>query len=71
MGNNIGSNPTECLELLIDRHYGIQLSFSESYRSEEIMKEKLLKYVKGVEYCKLEYHKPTETLEGIIEDLYK
>lgn len=70
MAKNDGKNYTECLEILIGRLSDIKISLPSAYRGEEILKDKSLNSVREIDACRLAYHKPAETLEGIISDLH-
>lgn len=70
----VASNPTkthsESLELLIGKSSDIQTALPSEDRNETIMKNKLLNAVRDVESCRLAYHKPADTVQGVISDLH-
>lgn len=68
--NNNGKSTTQYLELLINRHQDINLSLPIEYHNGTIISIKLLKTVKDIDTCKLAYFKPTDSIQGIISDLY-
>lgn len=70
IASNTSKSPTECLELLIEKLSDIQTSLPKEYRSEIILRNKLLNAVRDVESCRLAYHKPAETVQGVISDLH-
>lgn len=70
MSSNSSKTPSQCLELLIEKLSDIQTSLPQDYRSETILRNKLLNSVRDVEACRLAYHKPADTVQGVISDLH-
>lgn len=70
MSLHTSKSASSCLELLIEKLSDIQSSLPIEYRNETILKNKLLNAVKDVKDCQLAYHKPADTVQGVISDLH-
>lgn len=65
-----GHSSSACLEFMIERLTDIQSSLPQEYQHEIILRNKILNGVKDVDACRLAYHKPAETVQGVISDLH-
>lgn len=70
MSTKIDKNPSECLEILLEKKADIQSSLPNDSCSDKILGDKLLKPVRDVDDCRLPYHKPADTVKGVISDLH-
>lgn len=61
---------SDCLELLISRLQDIQSSLLVEYKSDEILKDKLLNDIKYIDAFRLAYYKAVQTLQGLISDVH-
>lgn len=66
--SNIDKSPVECLELLITRLSEIQSNLQTEHRKDTILRDRLLIATLEVDACRLAYHKPSDTLQGVISD---
>lgn len=64
------SSLSECLEMMISKLTDIQSSLPSEYRNDTILRNKLLNSVRDVAECRLAYHKPADTVQGVISDLH-
>lgn len=67
---NRDKTPSACLEVLIAKLADIQTSFLKEHRHDTILWNKLLNAVGDIEDSHLAYHKPAESVQGVISDLH-
>lgn len=70
MSKNADKSPSTCLELLLSRISDIQAALPDEYRDDKILRDKLLNAVQDVIDCLQAYHKPADTVQGVISDLH-
>lgn len=70
MSKNLSKSPTECFEILITMLTDMQSLLPKKYRSDTISRDKLLNAVHNVESFCPRYHKPADTVQGIVSDLH-
>lgn len=58
------------LKIFIEKLAHIHKSLGPEYQNETILRQKLLNEVKVIKYCKLAYHEPLDTVQGMISDLH-
>lgn len=63
-----GRDPSFCMELLIGKLSDIQYSLLQECHREAILRKRILNAAKDVEACKLAYHRPADTIQGVISD---
>lgn len=64
------SSDQDYLEKLVSKLQDTQSLLPSEYKSEEILKNRLLNSVKDIEACQLAYYKPASTLQGVISDIH-
>lgn len=67
---NVEKAGSEFLEVFITRLADIQSSLPVEYPNDIIFRNKLFNAVQNVDAFRLAYHKPAETVQGLIPDLY-
>lgn len=67
---NSSNTKKECLDKMIARLQELQICLPKEYRSDIILKNKLLSACAGVEECRLARQKVAPTIEGVIADLH-
>jgi len=68
--DNPSKSKKESLDLMIARLQELQLCLPNDYRSDVLLKNKLLSACDGVEECRLARQKVAPTVEGVIADLH-
>eukprot|EP00171_Calliarthron_tuberculosum_P004960 IDg4960t1 len=69
MHSNSGKTITDCLNIMVARLQELQMCLPQEYRSELILRNRLLNAARNVEACKLAIQKPALTVQGVIADL--
>lgn len=70
MKRNSEKTASTCLEFLTTKLTDIQASLPNDYRNDIILQNELLNAVKVVDECRLVYHKPSNTVQGVIYELH-
>lgn len=67
---NRKKTPSACLDVLIAKLVVIQMSLCKEYGKSTILQETLLNAARDVDYFRLAYHNPAESVQSIISGLH-
>lgn len=56
----------ECLELMVTRLHNLHASLTPDYWKESFLRDCLLNAIYNGEACRLSYHQPSDTVQGVI-----
>lgn len=67
---NLTCSQSEFLEKIVSELTNIQSSLPSEYRNDTTLQNKLLNAVRDISECCLVYHKPADTVQGVISDFH-